>query len=426
MAVIFQDKTKKRLIRKGLLATIAAAAVFISAAVCFAADVSAENENSGKVNFTYSINDDKLTVNIRDYDENLRYGLSINGGKTYIPLFNKPSLCLSSLPSGTYQLCVVKYLGSSSIISEKTAEISDIQAAAIGKSGINEDYEIKLRVSGIRENTFLGGGVSICITNYSPKMRYMLSVDGGKCWRAVSGMTTRIDGLCYGRCTVMVKNADDPRYRSVPVSVTVPSKLPAGRAVLKAPLIRQLPELPTGCEITSLAMAINYYGIKIKKTALADSFLEKGEYRQSDFRKVFVGNPREQKAYGCYADVIVNSAHKYLSTIKTRSFKVINLTGCGPETLYSYIDMGFPVIVWATGRMNPVTEGPTWTDKETGKTITWLGNEHCLLLTGYDLELGYVYMNDPLYGTAAYKTDLFEQRFYDLENQAVVIAEIGG
>lgn len=40
-------------------------------------------------------------------------------------------------------------------------------------------------------------------------------------------------------------------------------------------MIKQLPELPTGCEVTSLAMALNFYDLNIKHTSLADSFLEK-------------------------------------------------------------------------------------------------------------------------------------------------------
>lgn len=41
--------------------------------------------------------------------------------------------------------------------------------------------------------------------------------------------------------------------------------------------ILQLPELPTGCEITSLATVLNYYGYDISKTQLADEYLECGD-----------------------------------------------------------------------------------------------------------------------------------------------------
>lgn len=41
--------------------------------------------------------------------------------------------------------------------------------------------------------------------------------------------------------------------------------------------VLQLPELPTGCEITSLATILNYYGYDISKTQLADEYLECGD-----------------------------------------------------------------------------------------------------------------------------------------------------
>lgn len=38
----------------------------------------------------------------------------------------------------------------------------------------------------------------------------------------------------------------------------------------------QYPELPTGCEITSLTSVLNYYGYDVDKEVMADDYLEKG------------------------------------------------------------------------------------------------------------------------------------------------------
>ena len=70
--------------------------------------------------------------------------------------------------------------------------------------------------------------------------------------------------------------------------------------------IQQNPELPTGCEVTSLAMVLNHLGYKIDKCILADDFLNKGEIGSTDFSEAFVGNPRDDEGYGCYANVIQN------------------------------------------------------------------------------------------------------------------------
>ena len=102
---------------------------------------------------------------------------------------------------------------------------------------------------------------------------------------------------------------------------------------------------------------------------------------------------------------------------------MVNVTGCTPRALYAYTDMGYPVIVWASNKMLPTFQGPSWTDSDTGKTITWTGNEPCVLLTGYDMKRKYVYLNDPLYGIVSFKMEDFETRFYELEQQAIVIAE---
>ncbi len=77
--------------------------------------------------------------------------------------------------------------------------------------------------------------------------------------------------------------------------------------------ICQYPELPTGCEITSLAMVLNHYKYKVDKGTLSDKYLNKGEVGKVDPRKQFEGDPRDGNSYGCYAPVIVDTANKYLS-----------------------------------------------------------------------------------------------------------------
>lgn len=53
---------------------------------------------------------------------------------------------------------------------------------------------------------------------------------------------------------------------------------------LNVPLENQLPDLPNGCEVTSLSMLLNYYDIKVNKYDLADniahvdSFTDNGKY----------------------------------------------------------------------------------------------------------------------------------------------------
>lgn len=380
------------------------AAIFIIGCMASAADVEAQTSQFG-----YSVKGSSLTVFVTDGGEG-EYGLSTDGGESF---FNVKMPFTFNLPNGTYQLRV-KY---------GDGELSEVKTAVLGKSGIPSGNEIYLAVAGYAEETLGGGSLSVRIKNYDEEKKYFLTIDGGRSWQPAVGEETEVSGLRSGEYDVIVRCAGEPAVASRTVTAEVPVKKLSGSTALRVPLIKQLPELPTGCEVTSLAMAINNFGIKINKTVLADVFLDKGEYRKADYRKVFVGDPREIKAYGCYADVIVNCAEKFFDTIPTRSFEVVNVTGCTPKALYAYTDMGCPVIVWTSNKMLPTTEGPSWIDSETGNTVSWTGNEHCVLLTGYDMKKKLVYLNDPLYGIVSFKMWDFEQRFYDLEQQAIVISE---
>lgn len=388
-------------IRK-LLITLAAAVL-----MCLVCGFSVSARASG---FGYTVNKNTLTVFVSDGGEGA-YKLSLDGGRSYMQ--TSMPYTFHYIPDGIYQLRV-KYPDGS---------LSEVKAAVVGKSGIPAGNEIFADITGYAEETLGSGEIRISIRNFDSSATYLLSADGGRSWKPAAGKESVISGLYSGEYTVDIRRTDDPHISSRSLEITVPAKRTADSVILKVPLIKQLPELPTGCEVTSLSMALNFYGIKISKTVLADVFLEKGEYRAADYRKVFVGDPREIKAYGCYSDVLVNCAEKFLETIKTRSFDVINVTGCSMEALYGYVDMGYPVIVWTTNKMLPTFEGPSWIDADTGETITWVGNEHCVLLTGFDRNKKVVYLNDPLYGITAFKMSDFELRFYELEQQAIVISE---
>lgn len=159
--------------------------------------------------------------------------------------------------------------------------------------------------------------------------------------------------------------------------------------------ISQYPELPNGCEVTTLAAVLNYEGVKVSKTVLADDFLRKAPVGQANFYREFVGNPRESDAYGCYAPVLVATAKSYLSSIDS-SLKVKDLTGASFKSLYKYIDQNIPVIVWATQYNKTGHYSVTW--HVDGQELTWFTPEHCMALVGYDLDSDRVYVADPMQG----------------------------
>lgn len=199
---------------------------------------------------------------------------------------------------------------------------------------------------------------------------------------------------------------------------TTDSYMPAPTAMVQNfPVLNQYPELPTGCEVTSLTMVLNFYQLAADKCDIADNYLEKGEVGAVDFRVAFEGDPRDENSYGCYAPVIVKAADAYL-TANNSTMKATDLTGTAFADLFQYIDKGIPVIVWGTLDCEEGHYSVTW--EVDGKELTWFTPEHCMVLVGYsDYQ---VWVADPVHGDIrVYDRELFRVRYESLQQQAVVI-----
>ncbi len=274
------------------------------------------------------------------------------------------------------------------------------------------------------EKIYKDGVITVRIENYEKGRVYEVSADGGKSWHELTSGKINFRGVSSGARNIVVRAKNGGLAAEV-LRVPVPEAECSGKGYIKVEPILQNPELPTGCEATSLAMLLNHMGYKATKTVIADRYLPKGEYRASDFNKVFVGNPREENAYGCFAGVIAETAERYLEKHdKKGKWTVRNITGCTPEALYRAVDEKNPAVVWVSADMGEVKENAvTWTDRETGKEISWTAGEHCVLLTGYNKEKNLVYVNDPLVGRKSYDMDAFEEKFKYFGCNAVIITE---
>ncbi|WP_141522791.1 C39 family peptidase [Bacillus wiedmannii] len=184
------------------------------------------------------------------------------------------------------------------------------------------------------------------------------------------------------------------------------------------PLIQQLPELDRGCEVTSLAMMLQYAGITVDKMQLAN------EIKKVDFMNDGVrGNPNEgfvgniytfsESGYGVYHGPLFQLAKKYLPN------KAVDLTGKSIEELYKSVKSGQPVVMITNAIFAPLDEDEftTWETNSGDVSITY--NEHCVVLIGYDEE--FVYIRDPLEDSLDVKVPRgkFEKAWMQMGSQAI-------
>ena len=175
---------------------------------------------------------------------------------------------------------------------------------------------------------------------------------------------------------------------------------------LNVPCVMQFPELPTGCESVALTNLLLYHGFRLGKTTIADNYLSYG----SNYAISFVGNPHSVNGAGVYPPGIVIAANRYLAA-KGSSLRAYDITGSSMEQLYSYLDQGYPVLVWSTtGMASPYVTGH---QSYGGRTYPWFSQEHCVVLKGYNRRTNTVYVSDSISGDLGRNAS----RFTDLYNQ---------
>lgn len=161
---------------------------------------------------------------------------------------------------------------------------------------------------------------------------------------------------------------------------------------LDVPLKNQMPDLPNGCEVTSLSMLMNYYGIKVNKNELAENIqhvdfcTDGGKYRGNP-NQGFVGHMSIANAGWCvYNGPLYNVARKYTTHIE-------NITGSDFLSLLKLVSNGHPVLIITTTTFNRVNDMQTW-DTNTGK-VNVTPSSHACVITGYSKPKKVIYVNNP-------------------------------
>ncbi|WP_164985007.1 C39 family peptidase [Ammoniphilus sp. CFH 90114] len=200
----------------------------------------------------------------------------------------------------------------------------------------------------------------------------------------------------------------------------------ADSVLLDAPVVRQMPELYNGCEVTSLAMLLAASGRPVDKMELAQKVKKdptpfKGTSLQKiqewgDPNQGFVGDiTGKKKGYGVYNGPLFELLKEYVSV------GAVNLTGKDFASLEWVLSQGNPVVVWTTVSYQPTERWVSW--KKDDQAIKATFQLHAVLLVGYDEN--YVYINDPLPGSKAAKVpkSSFIESWKQLGSQAVTIVD---
>lgn len=174
--------------------------------------------------------------------------------------------------------------------------------------------------------------------------------------------------------------------------------------------------MPNGCEAVSLSMALGYYGFKIDARILYEGFMPHGKYGEANPFYEYVGNPKNETGYGCYAPCVVETANSFLEMRNTKR-RAHDISGSSVYDLLGYVWNGIPVIIWGTLGMDRSRVLDSWYFD--GERIYWYELSHCVLITG--VRGDNFIICDPMVGKVEYPIADVAAAYEQIYSQAVAI-----
>lgn len=207
---------------------------------------------------------------------------------------------------------------------------------------------------------------------------------------------------------------------------TTEGELKISEVFIPVKTVKQLPELPHGCEITSLTAILNTYGFDVSKTVMADQYLPKQPFAWKDKRryganpyKAYAGNPRSQTGgFFSYVPPIMEAAEKFKKKVRV-DFETRDLSGSTREEIIKQLNKGTPVIVWVTLDLGKPRLNYTWYFHDSGEKFTAPVNLHAVVLNGYDEKK--VHVMNPLVGQMTYDAAAFFKSYQELGSHAMTL-----
>ena len=248
------------------------------------------------------------------------------------------------------------------------------------------------------------------------------------CGKMVTLMDSEVaepNASAAGASTVKVTEATEPSTEPVTEQFTLDIKMPEGYeiprkyAIPDFKTVLQKPELPTGCEVTALCEVLQYLGFDIDKVALSDEFMPMDNNGITTMKTAYIGDPKSDEGFGCFAPVIVQTADDYFESINSPCYAV-DITGSSMKEVYYQVSQGRPVVMWSTINQIITTPNLRWVTND-GEEMWFNDFQHCVAIYGYDLDENVVHVADPLVGNIKYDLPKFEQTCEVMVRQAVVI-----
>ena len=192
-----------------------------------------------------------------------------------------------------------------------------------------------------------------------------------------------------------------------------------GTMDVQLPISFHRQEHSLSCEIATLKMALDSYGITIPEASLIDQLpfdrTPKGGGVWGDPNEGFVGSIDGKMlvtGYGVYWDPIAKVGQRYRRTEVLRNSTAAEVAG--------HIAAGRPVIVWGYyGRYKPYS----WTAAN-GKAVQAVNGEHVRIVTGFNGSAQaptQFSLIDPIFGPITWSTNKFMENWTSLGRHAVVV-----
>jgi uncharacterized protein YvpB len=186
--------------------------------------------------------------------------------------------------------------------------------------------------------------------------------------------------------------------------------------------ILQMPDLPRGCEVTSLAIVLQFLGIKADKNTLAKQVKKDPTPRTVRNGETYFGNPYDgfvgdmysfnKPGLGVYHAPIAELAKQYATN-------VVDMTGSDFEDVLYPITQGKPVWIIHNVMFDTVPKSAWQTWHTPTGTIQITRKEHSVVIVGFDKD--HVFIKDPMGLVNTVNRQAFERGWNQMGKQAVAV-----